>query len=333
MAVSKPTQPIDRIVLLMVGLVTLVVSGYLIFQSFSFRSLFETRSQAKKTDIEDPGFAQIEAAREKIAQKVSWTAPEIKGKPVRLNVSVPLVQKGSELYDMYDDSKLLRPPIANTWLLNNNLEYDRDDVLELDSDNDGFTNQEEWTAKTTPSDPKSHPPYSLKIALVEVKAFPVTILFQDGSETDFQITVTDENKVKKNYFITAALGAEENKFGQFRADKAQRRFEALQYTPATAEAPGKLKVRDLEWGQEFELVRGQANESRTAFEGIFEFKMMGYGPELKQEKKEGLISYNLPNNVSLQYKIVDITSQKASILPVSAPGEPTDKPIDINLRR
>lgn len=55
--------------------------------------------------------------------------------------------------------------IPNKWFLDNGLENEfvYSDVLTRDPDNDGFTVQEEYAAKTHPNDPNSHPPLVSKL--------------------------------------------------------------------------------------------------------------------------------------------------------------------------
>ena len=46
----------------------------------------------------------------------------------------------------------------------------RDDLLTLDEDNDGF-NTSKNLSKTDPSDPDSHPPFTSKMVLSEIKEY------------------------------------------------------------------------------------------------------------------------------------------------------------------
>ena len=63
--------------------------------------------------------------------------------------------------------------IPNKWFLDNGLENEfvYSDVLTRDPDNDGFTVQEEYEAKTHPNDPNSHPPLVNKLFVDEIKQF------------------------------------------------------------------------------------------------------------------------------------------------------------------
>ena len=77
--------------------------------------------------------------------------------------------------------------IPNKWFLDNGLENEfvYSDVLTRDPDNDGFTVQEEYAAKTHPNDPNSHPPLVSKLFVDEIKQFGFYLAFTqaDGNET------------------------------------------------------------------------------------------------------------------------------------------------------
>ncbi|MEY2599372.1 MAG: hypothetical protein RLZZ142_1631 [Verrucomicrobiota bacterium] len=64
-------------------------------------------------------------------------------------------KKPAEGY-LYYHSKT-RQPIPNSWFLANKLNLYNPRIATEDSDGDGFTNEEEWAAKTDPVDPKSRP--------------------------------------------------------------------------------------------------------------------------------------------------------------------------------
>ncbi len=71
------------------------------------------------------------------------------------------------LHDLQDEVTLLYPPVPNQWLIDHDLDYSNPNILNEDSDNDGFTNLEEWageepyqapgTQSSDPNNPNSHP--------------------------------------------------------------------------------------------------------------------------------------------------------------------------------
>lgn len=77
--------------------------------------------------------------------------------------------------------------IPNKWFLDNGLENEfvYSDVLTRDPDNDGFTVQEEYEAKTHPNDPNSHPSLVNKLYVDEIKQFGFYLVFTQADGSDF----------------------------------------------------------------------------------------------------------------------------------------------------
>ncbi len=88
-------------------------------------------------------------------------------RPVDSFVGIPLfVRSGStDPVDPIRDEPI-HPPIPNTWWLENHIDPGYSDSPAKDPDNDGFSNMEEFTAKTDPNDPKSVPPVIAKLSFV-----------------------------------------------------------------------------------------------------------------------------------------------------------------------
>lgn len=58
--------------------------------------------------------------------------------------------------------------IPNVWFLQHELKLRQPNIALEDSDGDGFTNEEEWLAKTDPTKAESHPPLVTKLNFVKV---------------------------------------------------------------------------------------------------------------------------------------------------------------------
>ena len=63
-------------------------------------------------------------------------------------------------------------------------------VLDQDTDGDGFTTLDEWQGKTDPTDPKSHPPYWTKLVLTKFVRVPFRLRYDAGTGP-FQINTVD----------------------------------------------------------------------------------------------------------------------------------------------
>ena len=60
-------------------------------------------------------------------------------------------------------------PIPNQWFLDHKLPLRTPNVTSEDSDNDGFSNEDEWWWGTDPNEPKQHPPLVLRLAFIPQK--------------------------------------------------------------------------------------------------------------------------------------------------------------------
>lgn len=135
-------------------------------------------------------------------QPQAWSAVEIDKRPVNLLTSVPLVvsrDKPGEAMDFYKAAPVY-PPIPNTWWLQYGIDADYDDALTRDPDQDGFTNLEEFEAKTDPSKVESHPVLALKVKYLRDES--VKWLLEPGYKTEkgemtfkYADTTGQQNKV------------------------------------------------------------------------------------------------------------------------------------------
>ncbi len=118
-------------------------------------------SGAGKGDPAVAGADLIPKAEQSIKIDRTWTKgidPDGE-RPVDLFTGVPLVIKSSEpdkAIDPIEDAPI-HDPIPNTWWLDNRIDPGFADSPGRDPDGDGFSNLEEFQAKTDPNNPKSVP--------------------------------------------------------------------------------------------------------------------------------------------------------------------------------
>jgi hypothetical protein len=168
---AKKEENYDKVLLGLAAVAALGVSGYLFMIKGDVGSHFTSRSPAQGTELGVIPTESVQRAQKRLLEAFSWDAPSRNGKEVPLNKSVLILLKGTELYDMFLEDKPLRPPMTNAYLRDNELLYLAPNVGELDPDEDGFSNEEEFLAKTSPkngnqSDPKAMPPLKSKIYFV-----------------------------------------------------------------------------------------------------------------------------------------------------------------------
>ena len=116
-------------------------------------------------DTDVPGAEQIPGAISAIQSGHKWTPAEIDGRQLDLFTGIPLFAKRGEKdpVDLWTAAPI-HPPIPNTWFLKYRVDIGYADSAERDPDGDGFSNLEEFQAKTDPSDPKSHPALIAKLS-------------------------------------------------------------------------------------------------------------------------------------------------------------------------
>ena len=80
------------------------------------------------------------------------------GRPVNLFTSVDLYTKDGDKKKLLDLLKIdpVHPPIGNQWWVDNRIDPSYSDSPTMDQDSDGFTNKEEFLAKTDPNDPDDY---------------------------------------------------------------------------------------------------------------------------------------------------------------------------------
>ncbi|MEX2579594.1 MAG: Amuc_1099 family pilus-like system protein [Verrucomicrobiales bacterium] len=159
----------DKILLLAVAVVVIALSGLYVAKALGFAEGFVLEPATPDNELPPTDERRAKLAKQFVDQKTVWTTPR-KGeaeKDVRLFVSIPIVESDGVLIDMLDpNAPLLRPPVTNAWLLNNDLDFLNAGVLRQDPDGDGFSSLAEWEAKTDPGDPDSHPPYAEKLVMI-----------------------------------------------------------------------------------------------------------------------------------------------------------------------
>jgi hypothetical protein len=120
----------------------------------------------KETGVQ--GADLVSLAQSSLVQKHAWAQGDADGRPVDLFTSVPLfVQKEAPTkpVDLLKDAPI-HPPIPNTWWLEHRIDPGYADSPKRDPDADGFSNEEEFAAKTDPNNPKAHPQLVSKLSFV-----------------------------------------------------------------------------------------------------------------------------------------------------------------------
>ncbi|MEX1044539.1 MAG: Amuc_1099 family pilus-like system protein, partial [Chthoniobacterales bacterium] len=137
----------DRYLLALAGLVLAAVAVMLALAAGGLSEQFTPTPV--QTDgqpfADDPSIVQLNADRAQLEERQNWE--ESKGS---LFVSRVYLLRGENLVDILESDVELFPGIANAWILEHNLDYTDPALPDVDPDGDGFTNLEEFMAKTNP---------------------------------------------------------------------------------------------------------------------------------------------------------------------------------------
>lgn len=307
----------DKALLALIAVVVILVSGLFVKRSLGYADEFTTESVAPNDEFPDLDMARIDGAVKLLKEKVTWVSP-MKGDPPKLLplfVSIPIVEKGGTLYDMSNpNERPLRPPVSNPWLIDNQLDFLNAKVLEQDADSDGFSNLEEWNAKTSPRDPAGHPSFTDKLYFVERKQTSYKIVFQaTPGENKFQLRRIPTPAFPAPMTAIKQLG-ENTDDGMIRLDSYEKK-EGKNKLGITTDM-SELTVTYLPTKRQYTLVKGEPMVIPTYY-AILEFGLSKDGP--MEPIKEG-DSFTLSIDPETKYKLIDIQEDEAQISYESEPG-------------
>lgn len=175
---SKAPKNIEKI-LLGVGLLAGAGLAYLGYSQFTEDAFNKSAPNPQDGDVSVAGAERIpgtinslQSNRTIRAGTVSSTRLDSGQREVDLFIGVPLFSERDNPNDPIDllQSPDVHPPIPNEWWLKYDISPVYADSPQRDADEDGFSNLEEFTAKTLPNDSESHPELAEKLAFVEEEA-------------------------------------------------------------------------------------------------------------------------------------------------------------------
>lgn len=183
---AKKEEKYDKVLLGLAGVAALGVCGYLFMLKGDFGSQFVTKTATPGKDLGVIPTEKVQIAQKRLLEAFDWEAPIKANKAVPLNKSVLIILKDGTLHDMFLEDKPLRPPMTNEYLRKYELDYLAPNVADLDPDNDGFSNLEEFNLHTNPkdgnpTDPKAVPPLKNKIYFVARTQDDYKIALQSSS--------------------------------------------------------------------------------------------------------------------------------------------------------
>jgi hypothetical protein len=164
----------DRLLLAGIGLIAAAATFFAASSAFTARDEAVPPQEAAKQEpfASDSAVDTLKADRAALAERKPWNASE--ASPF---VSRIYLLKDDRLVDILESGNDLFPGISNAWLIEHELDYLDPGLPEADPDTDGFTNLEEFTAKTSPRDGSSKPAEWIKLRLGDVKIEQLQLIF------------------------------------------------------------------------------------------------------------------------------------------------------------
>jgi hypothetical protein len=156
----------------------------------------------------------------------SWSQSVDGERPVDLFTGIPLFVSSNDPnkgIDLLRDAPL-HPPIPNSWWFENRIDPGFAESPSQDPDADGFSNLEEFTAKTDPNNKNSIPPLIAKLMFVKDESLAWVIRPGYGSEGKFPFSYED-TKGRKNKVSAAEMIAPGGLF--FAEPPMESRFKLL----------------------------------------------------------------------------------------------------------
>lgn len=259
----------------------------------------------------------------------SWTQALAGDRPVDLFTGIPLfvaVASPDDSIDPYTGPPI-HPPIPNKWWIDNRLDPGFGDSPQRDPDQDGFSNLEEFNAKTDPNNNKSVPSLIAKLMYVRDESLGWVIRPKYGSDGkfpfDYQDTKGGKNKTGAADLIAPdgmffANGVMANRF-KFLGSEVRREMDPRikievekTYVRIEDQRPNKKgTVYEYPAPLSEERLNEHLKYDRTA---VFSLEALGYnGKEFKVEenttfaippdapKKDYLLKTVTPTGVSVEY--------------------------------
>lgn len=312
----------EKKLLVIMALLAIAVAGLLVWQSKGLPDTLVRRTVTPKNELGEIPIAKVDEAIKRLATVFDWKAPALSGKPVPLNKSILMMVRSDQLFDLYVPEPKLREPMTNDFLVENNLPFiDRANVGDLDPDEDGFSNQEEFLANTKPMDAASKPPATNKLFLKGRITNDYILNFK--SSTSMQVARLKPEPVKN---VFASVGKD------FGFDPGVPRFKALDFQKKEVPDPrtgvsdvSELKILDTATNKEFVLIRGQ-DTNLAEYEAQFEYRLN----QLREFSVKKGENFQLPGTGET-YKVTEVEETEATISKVEANGE-LGPPIKVPMR-
>jgi len=292
----------DKAALFAAALIAVASAVFIGLNTSAFPAAFEGRDSSKPKDntIAPPPVESIQAAAAIVQKPREWAAYE-----GSLLVSRPYVLKDGRLVDPLEGGAQLHPPVPNAWLIQHGLDYADSAILDLDADNDGFSNLEEFQGGTSPVSGEATPPFHTKLRLAKFIAIPFRLMFTASPDDGTTFTVNSKDAKRRTQFLQVGDTIEGSPYKVLSYEKKSETKNEIENDVS------ELTIQNTETGQKIILVRGREANDPTSFA---EFTNQLDGKTFKVKKDE---EFTLEQEPGRKYKLIDISESEAVIQDVA----------------
>ena len=307
------------------GALVLVGLGYLGFSgNKAVNDAFTANSPAKKQVTSVMGLGPAE----KIIASITEVTPIARraipsGRPVDLFTSVDLYTRSDDPtkpIDLLQMKEQVHKGVDNDWWVKHRVDPSFSDSPQRDQDGDGFTNFEEFTAKTDPNDPKSHGALLSKLQVVTVESDRWLLLFKSvlgkGYQFDYKFRSFGGKPLTNRIPASQAIQKGDLFFSK---DSGKMRFllkdiEAREEDGSTGRRPRNWALvedqRPNKKGVMYELPFNLPKadyKKETVFDHTVTFSLNAIGESSNTFKVEENGKFSLPNGgEDLKYTLVEV---------------------------
>ena len=329
---EKLKQNYDRVILIVIGLVTLVASLMLIMKSFAIGEKFQDVEEGGGDELPETPVEKVVAASEHVGTDKKWVTPiaDDSEKLFRLFASIPIVNKDGapKPIDLFDESTPVREGISNKYIMEHRLPYRRDDMAGLDLDGDGFTILEEYTlGGTDPRDKNDFPDATHKLQLAEISKEDYVVMFASAAGGSFSVRRMDppgkrlERDQKWSVWVdlNATFPDKTTEANRFKSLKFEEKDVHNAATSQNRTNVGVLTVEDSATQEKIELIqRGRTNI--PIYRASFIYGGPGGDAEVAGKEFEKGDTFTL--NGTIKVEITKVTAEQVDFTATDGEGNP-----------
>jgi hypothetical protein len=209
----------------------------------------------------------------------------------------------------------VHPPVPNEWLEQFGLPITDADVLDQDSDADGFNNLDEWSGHTNPTDLNSHPEYHSKLRLKSATEEAFRLVFSSWVGDTYAINTIDLKQPTQFLQVGDLIKGTDFKIVNF-----LEKYQPNKY--GTNVDVSELTLEQVETKQRLTLIKEKIAMSP---ESVATFVYTWGGRHEFQVRKDQ--EFSLKPQQQIKYKLLDVGPAKAVIVN----SQRADEPIEIGL--